>query len=44
MAWEIALAVGGIVAAVVALVVVGAMCSVSTHLAQFHGNQCYLSL
>ena len=38
MAWEIALAVGGTVAAVVALVVVVAMCTrVSTHLAQFHG-------
>ena len=37
MAWEIALAVGGTVAAVVALVVVVAMCThVSTHLDQFH--------
>ena len=36
MAWEIVLAVGGAVAAVVALVVVVAMCTVSTHLAQFH--------
>ena len=44
MAWEIVLAVGGAVAAVVALVVVVAMCTVSTHLAQFHGNQCHLSL
>ena len=43
MAWEIALAVGGTVAAVVALVVVVAMCTVSTHLVQFHGNQCHLS-
>ena len=38
MAWEIALAVGGTVAAVVALVVVVAMCTVSR---QFYGNQCY---
>ena len=44
MAWEIVLAVGGAVAAVVALVVVVAMCTVSTHLAQFHSNQCHLSL
>ena len=44
MAWEIALVVGGTVAAVVALVVVIAMCTVSTHLALFHGNQCHMSL